>query len=523
MAALVQVGEAESDASPAAIAPDTKLGRGPLLAGAVIGLSIAAGAVVRLRAASHNGNIDSDQAVVGLMAKHLLEHGEWPVFYWGQTYGGTLDLIGVAASFKLFGQSPWSLRALSVLLTVVSGLILHRVAKRIHGSPGAWLATVAYCCPVQFIGWFAAREMLFYQTTLLIGLGSFLLALQSRDRPSYLALGGIGALTGLGFWSTAMILYFALPILAFLARPVLRDHRRLGLLGAATIGTILGALPWILYNARHPLASLNDASAQKSGSALDQARILVTRGFAFVLGGASTEGYDLWWHRGGILFTIVVAGLLILGIARSRPAWRRGGVPLDVLALAAMPVVFCIMPVNVSVFVPRYFFLPWVIVVLAAGRIVRTWPQVMAGCVTVVLVAVMTLDAPTQRVTARPPNIPTLISLLDDADVHAVRTDYWFAYLLAFESHERIVAAPFFSSRLPAYDEVVRSQPRVAVVLLCNSPVLAAVKESLTAAGRTTEVIRRDQWMAVITDGADLPADLKLSAADPGTVDRCPA
>jgi len=107
--------------------------------------------------------------------------------------------------------------------------------------------------------------------------------------------------------------------------------------------------------------------------------------------------------------------------------------------------------------------------------------------------------------------------------VHAVRTDYWFAYLLAFESHERIVAAPFFSSRLPAYDEVVRSQPRVAVVLLCNSPVLAAVKESLTAAGRTTEVIRRDQWMAVITDGADLPADLKLSAADPGTVDRCPA
>src|SRR3546814_17245096 len=48
---------------------------------------------------------DSDEAIVGLMARSFLE-GEWRAFYWGQHYGGTLETALVA----LAGASTTALK-----------------------------------------------------------------------------------------------------------------------------------------------------------------------------------------------------------------------------------------------------------------------------------------------------------------------------------------------------------------------------------------------------------------------------
>nr|HMN61443.1 hypothetical protein [Anaerolinea sp.] len=44
--------------------------------------------------------LNSDEAIVGLMARHILL-GERPIFFYGQSYMGSLDAFLVAAGFRL--------------------------------------------------------------------------------------------------------------------------------------------------------------------------------------------------------------------------------------------------------------------------------------------------------------------------------------------------------------------------------------------------------------------------------------
>ena len=52
---------------------------------------------------------NSDEAVIGLMAKHIL-NGARPVFYYGQAYMGSLDAFLVAGMFQLLGEQVYSIR-----------------------------------------------------------------------------------------------------------------------------------------------------------------------------------------------------------------------------------------------------------------------------------------------------------------------------------------------------------------------------------------------------------------------------
>src|SRR5215471_2106686 len=83
-------------------APQARLPRPVLFAGVVL-LSAAAGILQWFVVSTHRIPIGSDQAVVGLMAKHILEGKGHPVFYWGATYAGSLEPHFVAAVFAVLG------------------------------------------------------------------------------------------------------------------------------------------------------------------------------------------------------------------------------------------------------------------------------------------------------------------------------------------------------------------------------------------------------------------------------------
>src|SRR5947209_13375248 len=89
------------------------------------------------------GEIDGDEAVVGLMARHIAFLGERPVFYWGQPYLGSLEAFSAAPLFRLFGSSTLVLKlvptAYSLGFLALSGLL----GRQLFGA-GAGLATAAY-------------------------------------------------------------------------------------------------------------------------------------------------------------------------------------------------------------------------------------------------------------------------------------------------------------------------------------------------------------------------------------------
>jgi hypothetical protein len=73
---------------------------------------------------------NADEAIVGLMARHILEEN-WPIFFYGQAYMGSLDATLVAAVFALTEASVSGIRMVQLLLygaTVYTSVIL---AKKI--------------------------------------------------------------------------------------------------------------------------------------------------------------------------------------------------------------------------------------------------------------------------------------------------------------------------------------------------------------------------------------------------------
>ena len=51
------------------------------------------------------GHVHTDNAVMPLMGKHLLDRGEFPIFYYGQDWFGSLPAVVHAAVFLTLGGS----------------------------------------------------------------------------------------------------------------------------------------------------------------------------------------------------------------------------------------------------------------------------------------------------------------------------------------------------------------------------------------------------------------------------------
>lgn len=104
--------------------------------------------------------LDGDEAVVGLMAKHLLEGREFPVFFYGQSYGfsGLEAAIG-AASFALLGVCDWALAFGMAVLWSVGAAFFALAAIALVRSPraGLWIGLVYAVAPAWILWSVKAR------------------------------------------------------------------------------------------------------------------------------------------------------------------------------------------------------------------------------------------------------------------------------------------------------------------------------------------------------------------------------
>jgi hypothetical protein len=94
-----------ASASPARPPGPGALGRGGRLA-ALAGLTFAA-LILRAWVLVASGRLGADEAIPGLMPRHIVGAHELPVFYWGQAYFGAAESYAIAALFVAFGFHPW--------------------------------------------------------------------------------------------------------------------------------------------------------------------------------------------------------------------------------------------------------------------------------------------------------------------------------------------------------------------------------------------------------------------------------
>jgi hypothetical protein len=209
---------------------------------------IAVGALERLVLwRSHAGALDGDEAVWGLMARHVL-HGHPTTFMWGQAYGGTLETIFSAPLVGLFPGSTVALRVVPVALTAVAAVLVWRVGLRTVGEPAATAAAILFWLWPSYSIWKSMRAHGFYGTGIVASLLVILLVLRLDAHATRRDAALLGFVVGVGLWQSAQLLPIALVAAAWL---VWRRPGALRLAPLALACAFVGFLPWTISNLRH--------------------------------------------------------------------------------------------------------------------------------------------------------------------------------------------------------------------------------------------------------------------------------
>ncbi|HEY7982581.1 MAG TPA: hypothetical protein VID73_00350 [Ktedonobacterales bacterium] len=215
--------------------------------------------------------LDSDEAIIGLMARHILR-GARPAFYYGQHYLGALDAYIAAVFFAVLGPSTIALR-LSMLPLVLGFLLMVLAIGQItYGKVGA-LAFLALAVGPAYA---LLREQAViggYQETLFLGGALLLLTYRRLRQPEpaprtraelWRAVGWyvlMGLVIGLGVWSDQLILPVVGAVLVALVAA--RPREALRLPGAALVaGAVVGGWPFLSYNLTHHFATFTELAAQ---------------------------------------------------------------------------------------------------------------------------------------------------------------------------------------------------------------------------------------------------------------------
>ncbi|MFN8449576.1 MAG: glycosyltransferase family 39 protein [Anaerolineae bacterium] len=164
--------------------------------------------------ASGTVSFHSDEAVVGLMARHILQ-GERPVFFYGQAYMGSLDAWLIAVGFAVLGESVLTIRiveSLLYLLIVASG---YAAALRISGRViVAAVAALVFAVPNVLLAVYTTATLGGYNETLLLGNLILLLGwdVSHEYRRSLWRWALLGLCAGVGWWTNGLIIAYALPV-----------------------------------------------------------------------------------------------------------------------------------------------------------------------------------------------------------------------------------------------------------------------------------------------------------------------
>src|SRR5262245_43758771 len=154
---------------------------------------------------------DSDEAVEGLMARHVLG-GEFPLYLWGQRYKGVPEVYFAAAVFRVWPAGIVALKAVTLACFAAYACLNLKLLTRLFSRRIAWIATAFLIAgPPSLVLWTlgGSAEMVMTclaGTSLLLGLTVWH---QTESRAGLVAA---AASLGFGLWIQQYILYYVAAI-----------------------------------------------------------------------------------------------------------------------------------------------------------------------------------------------------------------------------------------------------------------------------------------------------------------------
>lgn len=442
---------------------------------------------------------DADQAVVGLMAKHVAELRAFPVYQYGLPYILMVTAYLAAPFMWVFGATPFALKLPLAALNAVVGLGLVAALIRVGLRPAV---AVLLGLPLLMPGGIASAGLMDALGMTIEPL-AFVLALWFL-RGSPVAFGVVAAI---GFQVREFVAYAVAAALCVdvLTGVFLRaDGRRAwgrSAVAAAGVSAAIGGLvrfgsvrgpQTAALTADSNLSTLSGAFCFAPSQAIANLVSLPTSYLGMLWGATPmplssaavqttiAQGLPGAWPLLGAV--LAVATLLI--VLRWRVLWARRHTPAAQLAVFLILVglqsvaVYAVSRCGaISVITARYALLglflptgvglalwtvdPWPVARRAVGlafvalAAVNAWPQLL-----------LWHQQLTDPVVS---NRALLGPALEQRDLLYIRSDYWTAYYVAFLTQERVTASAGSLSRVDEYERILARHAR-EVVRISTTP-----------------------------------------------------
>ena len=476
---------------------------------------------------------NSDEATMGLAALHIAHGQDFPVWFYGQAYMGTLEAYLAAPFFAAAGPSVLALRLPTLALYALFLALVWRLTRRLGGD--RWFALLV-------VGFLALGSDRIVKNQLIAGggypelnpagVGLALLTLGlCADRPvaRLPRWAAWGFISGLMIWVDPLLLPYILATGAVLVR---WRHRELaGRAGLVMLGALLlGAAPMLVDSVRHgrnPLAAVLAAGGGETtaswGERLHGGLMLGPPLGMGLCSPSHCATWQLWWS----------AVFPILLVVAALTAWRTLSAPASPSAAALAEKLSASAAVRLALVVGAAGVLAAYTVSNAAGLTpvesarylsclaiatpALLWPLWSAarrrtGAARVAAIAVLAALLGTTAVAtvgaigtvpathAEAARHRALVDTLLGLGVRHVRGDYWTCNRLTFASGEDVVCAvvddelrPGFD-RYPAYRRAVERATDPAWVAADGSPLAARLDPRLGPAPGDLRLVAVDGW-----------------------------
>jgi len=462
----------------------------PRLALLLITAALCAGAALRADfLIASNFGIESDEAIVGLMAKHILRGDGIPVFYYGQPYMGSLEAICAAAMFMVFGQSNFSLQMTPFIFSIfhiaLVAVLAQRVWSRRAGCISAWLTAIS---PAALTIWGCKARGGFIE---LVVLGTLALILAhsslTEEKPKLKTTALLGFVLGISWWVNNQSIYYIASIglvvgVSFLLR--LRFKKVCEHCVCGALAFFLGGAPFWYFNIfetpRWQTFSRLGGSVS-FGEAMKHFLGLVSESFPIIAGARRFWSDEDLYPGSSLISILLYVGTFLLAVlwakSRSKSCGKiiREPIWLLTIFMFAVTAIFSFSSFGYLTTAPRYVLPMYsALFVLVACALESAWVEGgRAGKKSAAALMTCFLGFHLLSNYAGGRGIPgepvifkgervakdqrELYEWLGKEGYSHIKTNYWIGYRAAFETDERVTFTRFkepFTLRIPEYEIV---------------------------------------------------------------------
>ncbi len=314
-------------------------------------------------------SVDTDSSIVGLMGKHILE-GDFPVFYYGQPYMGSLEAFVAAFFFFFFGISKLTLSLSPLFFSLLFIISTYFLGKEFGNAEVGLIAIILACVPAVYLVTFSGVARGGYIETLFFG--NLILILTRKIcrgglsvKKEYLLFSWLGFIAGLAWWTNFLVIYYLAVAAIFIFlydKKIIFSPRIL----AAGLAFFVGSLPFWIYNFTNSFLSFSGTATFQNALRKEALNKLFLRDIPILLNLESYKYEFTLSHRifAGLMALIYLTSIIYLifssrkGLANLFKLSVRRENGIEMLVLFMFSVVFFFSFTHFGLFGTQRYLLP---------------------------------------------------------------------------------------------------------------------------------------------------------------------